>query len=151
MSLTIRRQGDQLAGQPWAVGILRGALNIYPESETNFFCTINDAQFTFIKDDKREVTAVIHYMEGRLRNPLTTAPKVEWRPRSGRRRESISVPEPIIRFSGSSVCQHGVDIRIPGSGYEAVFIPQGNPLIRIPDDDTLGAVSHVDDGSHLQF
>jgi hypothetical protein len=41
---------------------------IHPESETNFLRTINGAQFTFIKNDKREVAAVIHHMEGRAGN-----------------------------------------------------------------------------------
>ena len=66
MKLTIRQQGDQLVGQVWgSKNLLQGAFNIYPESETNFLCTINGAQFTFIKNDKGEVTAVIHHMEGR--------------------------------------------------------------------------------------
>jgi len=42
-----------------------GAFNIYPETETNFLCTINGAQLTFIKNDQGEVTAIIHHMAGR--------------------------------------------------------------------------------------
>jgi hypothetical protein len=65
MKLTIRRQGDQLVGQARGMGVLRGAFNIYPETETNFLCTINGAQLTFIKNDQGEVTAIIHHMAGR--------------------------------------------------------------------------------------
>jgi hypothetical protein len=41
------------------------AFDIYPESETNFFLKFDGAQLTFIKNDKGEVTAVIHHMDGR--------------------------------------------------------------------------------------
>ena len=64
MKLTIWRQGDQLVGQAWGGDAIPGAFNIYPESETNFFLKIKGAQFTFVKNDKREVTAVIHHMAG---------------------------------------------------------------------------------------
>jgi CubicO group peptidase (beta-lactamase class C family) len=66
MKLTIRREGDQLVWQAWGKGATRGAIDIYPESETNFFIKINDTdtQLTFIKNDKGEVTAVIHHEVG---------------------------------------------------------------------------------------
>ncbi len=62
--LKIWREGDQLVGQVWGENTLKGAFDIYPESETNFFDKVYGAQLTFIKNDKgevREVTAVIHY------------------------------------------------------------------------------------------
>jgi hypothetical protein len=40
---------------------LHGAFDLFPESETNFFVKVNGAQLTFIKNDKGEVTAVIHH------------------------------------------------------------------------------------------
>ena len=58
-TVTIWREGDQLVGN---VG--QGPFEIYPESETNFFLKINGAQLTFIKNDKGEVTAVIHHSYG---------------------------------------------------------------------------------------
>jgi len=66
MKLTIRREGDQLVWQAWGKGATRGAIDIYPESETNFFLKINanDTQLTFIKNDKGEVTAVVHHEAG---------------------------------------------------------------------------------------
>jgi CubicO group peptidase (beta-lactamase class C family) len=63
--LTISREGDQLVWQAWGENATRGAIDIFPESETNFFLKLNGAQLTFIKNDKGEVTAVIHHMEGR--------------------------------------------------------------------------------------
>ena len=63
-SLTIRRNGDHLVWQGFGRNALQGALDVYPESETNFFLKINGAQVTFIKNDKGEVTAVIHHMAG---------------------------------------------------------------------------------------
>jgi hypothetical protein len=62
--VTIRRNGDHLVWQGVGRAALPGALDVYPESETNFFVKINGAQLTFIKNDKGEVTALIHHMEG---------------------------------------------------------------------------------------
>ncbi len=63
MKLTIRRQGDQLIAQCQGRGAYRSAFHIYPESETNFLATFNDAQLTFIKNGEGEVTGVIHHLE----------------------------------------------------------------------------------------
>jgi len=62
--VTIRRNGDQLVWQGVGGNALPGALDLYPESETNFFLKINGAQVTFIKNDQGEVTALIHHMAG---------------------------------------------------------------------------------------
>jgi acetyl esterase/lipase len=64
IKVSIWREGDQLVSQAWGENVLKGAFHIYPESETNFFLKVNGAQLTFIKNDKREVTAVIHNVEG---------------------------------------------------------------------------------------
>lgn len=58
--LTIRREGEQLVAQPRSGSETPGALDVYPTSETNFFLKIDGSQLTFIKNDKGEVTAVIH-------------------------------------------------------------------------------------------
>lgn len=42
----------------------RPKVKIYPESETQFFMTIVDAQITFVKNEKGEVTELILHMEG---------------------------------------------------------------------------------------
>ena len=62
--LTISREGDQLVWQAWGEYATPGAIDIYPESETNFFIKLNGAQLTFIKNDQGEVTAVIHHLPG---------------------------------------------------------------------------------------
>jgi pimeloyl-ACP methyl ester carboxylesterase len=62
--VAIRRKGDHLVWQAFGGDALRGVLDVYPESETNFFLKINGAQLTFIKNNKGEVTAVIHQMAG---------------------------------------------------------------------------------------
>ena len=62
--LTIWREGDQLVGQAWDKDAIPGAFDIYPESEMNFFFKFNGAQLAFVKNDKGEVTAVIHHMTG---------------------------------------------------------------------------------------
>ena len=63
LKLTIWRQGDRLAGQWSGLHAFPDVVDIYPESETNFFLTINGRQngeqLIFIKNDQGEVTAVI--------------------------------------------------------------------------------------------
>ncbi len=60
IQLHITREGDNLSarviGQP--------ACAIYPESETKFFYKIVDAQITFVKDDKGEVTGLVLHQGG---------------------------------------------------------------------------------------
>ncbi len=58
--LTIRRHDDQLVEQITTKNKSYPAVEIYPESETNFFVTAKDPhELTFVKNDKGEVTAVI--------------------------------------------------------------------------------------------
>jgi pimeloyl-ACP methyl ester carboxylesterase len=64
--VTIRRKGDHLVWQAFLDKAWAGALDLYPESETNFFIKINGAQVTFIKNDKGEVTALTHQAAGLL-------------------------------------------------------------------------------------
>jgi CubicO group peptidase (beta-lactamase class C family) len=64
IKLTIWRQEDQLVGRALGRNGGGGDFEIYPESETNFFLKINGAQLTFIKNDKGEVTAVMHHIAG---------------------------------------------------------------------------------------
>jgi D-alanyl-D-alanine-carboxypeptidase/D-alanyl-D-alanine-endopeptidase len=57
---TIKHSGGhlmaQLAGQTF--------LEVFPESETNFFYKVVDAQLTFVKNDKGEVTSLILHQNG---------------------------------------------------------------------------------------
>jgi CubicO group peptidase (beta-lactamase class C family) len=64
MKVRIWRQGEQLLWQAWGKDAAKGAIDLYPESETNFFLKFNGAQLTFLKNDKGEVTAVRHHLEG---------------------------------------------------------------------------------------
>ncbi|HEX4644354.1 MAG TPA: alpha/beta fold hydrolase [Verrucomicrobiae bacterium] len=58
--MTIRRQGDQLVEQITTKNKSYPAMEIYPESGTNFFVTAKDPhELTFVKNDIGEVTAVI--------------------------------------------------------------------------------------------
>ena len=65
--MTIRREGDQLVWQARydkVIYMSPGAMELFSESESNFFMKITGTQFRFIKNDKGEVTAVIHHVEG---------------------------------------------------------------------------------------
>jgi hypothetical protein len=57
--LTIWRQRDQPRGHCTAMIENGAAFEIYPESETNFFVENSPLQFSFIRNDKGETTAVI--------------------------------------------------------------------------------------------
>jgi hypothetical protein len=59
LTVTISRIGDQLTWQAQGVQI-----DIFPQSETDFFLKINGAQLLFVKNDRREVMAVIHRLAG---------------------------------------------------------------------------------------
>jgi len=58
MKLTLRRDGDKLVSQAWVEDDTDGPVEVFPESETEFFDRFGN-QWTFIKNDKREVTTVI--------------------------------------------------------------------------------------------
>jgi len=60
----IWREGDQLVGQARGENTLKLPFNIYAESQTNFFLKINGAELTFIKNDKGEITSVMHHIAG---------------------------------------------------------------------------------------
>jgi hypothetical protein len=59
--LTVTRDGDKLLTQ--ATGQQR--LEIFPESETEFFLKVVDAQLTFVKDADGKVNQVILHQGGR--------------------------------------------------------------------------------------
>ncbi|MDB6064835.1 MAG: beta-lactamase [Pedosphaera sp.] len=64
MKLTIWREEGRLVGKIRGENTIQGAFDIYPESETDFFIKLNGARLTFIKDDKGEVTSVVHHETG---------------------------------------------------------------------------------------
>ena len=55
----MERLTAQLTGQP--------AFDIFPESETQFFLKVVDAQLSFVKDDKGQVTELILKQGGEQR------------------------------------------------------------------------------------
>jgi len=67
--LVVTREGDkvfaQLTGQP--------KFEIFPKSETNFFWKVVEAEVTFVKNEKGEVTKAIHRQGGQTIN----APRLE--------------------------------------------------------------------------
>ena len=62
----IRRNGDHLVWQEVGEWGARSGLDLYPESETNFFHEGRRGQvtFTFVKNDKGEAVALIHHLAG---------------------------------------------------------------------------------------
>ena len=67
MKLTIRREGDKLVGQGfvWEGRVWKNSFfDMLPESETNFFDRYMYSQYTFVKNEKGEVDAVIRHCQG---------------------------------------------------------------------------------------
>jgi hypothetical protein len=62
--ITIRRDGDHLVWHGVGRDALPGDLKVYPVSETSFYVIINGARLTFIKNEKGEVTSLIHHLAG---------------------------------------------------------------------------------------
>lgn len=60
-SLVFTREGYKLFMQPTG----QSKVEIFPESETDFFLTVVDAQVSFVKDDKGQVNEAILYQNGR--------------------------------------------------------------------------------------
>lgn len=58
MKLTLHREGDKLVSQAWTEDDTDGQVDVFPESETRFFDKFGN-QWTFVKNHKREVTAVV--------------------------------------------------------------------------------------------
>jgi hypothetical protein len=59
--MTITREGDRLMVQPKG----KRKVEVFPESETEFFLKVADVQLTFIKDDKGKVTHLVLHQGGR--------------------------------------------------------------------------------------
>jgi CubicO group peptidase (beta-lactamase class C family) len=59
--MTIVREGDHLFAQPTN----QARLEFFPESETEFFSKVVDAQITFVKDDTGKVTHIVVSQGGR--------------------------------------------------------------------------------------
>jgi len=68
-ALTVTVENDDL----WAQATGQDKYQIFPESETEFFYTVVDAQITFTKDDAGNVTGLVLHQGGRN----TPAPKQE--------------------------------------------------------------------------
>jgi serine-type D-Ala-D-Ala carboxypeptidase/endopeptidase len=63
-TVTVSREGDQLVWRARGENLVPGAIYLYPESETNFFTQIYDnAQLTFFKNERGQVTSMIHHVD----------------------------------------------------------------------------------------
>jgi hypothetical protein len=62
--VTIWREGNQLIWRARGKNATQGDIDLFPESETNFFLKIDGAQLTFLKNDQGDVTTVIHHLAG---------------------------------------------------------------------------------------
>lgn len=63
--ITISREQGLLVWRAQGTNFATGAIYLNPQSETNFFMQIYDhAQLTFIKDERGEVTSIIHHVDG---------------------------------------------------------------------------------------
>jgi hypothetical protein len=61
LSLTVTHEGDQLSLQ--ATG--QGKIELFAETETDFFLKVASAQISFVKDDNGQVTQLVLHQNGR--------------------------------------------------------------------------------------
>ena len=63
--ITMSRDGNLLVWRALGKNFDPGAIYLYPESETHFFMQLfNNAQLTFIKDERGQVTSILHHIDG---------------------------------------------------------------------------------------
>ena len=60
-SITVTREGDQIFGQPTG----QGKAELFPQSETEFFLKVVDAQVTFEKGPDGKATGLVLHQNGR--------------------------------------------------------------------------------------
>jgi serine-type D-Ala-D-Ala carboxypeptidase/endopeptidase len=64
IKMAIWREGDRLMVQAWGPNVIKGAIAFDPESGADFFDKIFGLRLTFIKNEKGQVTGVIHHFAG---------------------------------------------------------------------------------------
>ena len=64
IKMTIWREGSQLLAQVWGHNVFKGAIDIYPESETTFFDKIFGLDLTFTRNEKGNVAAAVRHQDG---------------------------------------------------------------------------------------
>ena len=75
--MTITREGDRLMSQPTG----QRKIEIFPESETEFFLKVNDIGLTFVKDDQGNVTHMLVHQGGRDTRAKRLEPEAKEQPR----------------------------------------------------------------------
>ncbi|HEX3798790.1 MAG TPA: serine hydrolase [Verrucomicrobiae bacterium] len=64
-TIAMSQEGGLLVWRATGKNFDTGAIYLYPESETNFFMEIYDnAQLTFVKNERGQATSIIHHVEG---------------------------------------------------------------------------------------
>ena len=75
IAITITKEGEslyaQLTGQP--------SFEIFPESETKFFLKVVDAQLTFVKDEKGQVTHLVLHQNGIDQRAMKRGVEIDWK------------------------------------------------------------------------
>ena len=73
--VTVSLKEDQLVWRASGENFIPGAIYFYPESETNFFTQLFDnAQLTFIKNERGQVTSIVHHVPGVPDEVMTRLP-----------------------------------------------------------------------------
>jgi hypothetical protein len=120
MNLLVMLEGEQLktklGSQP--------AFEIYPESETQFFLKVVDAQLEFVKDAKGQVTDVILHQNGRDQKAPRKSTNVEL----PQERKSIAVAAAVLKqYTGVYELAPGVDVAMTIEGDQLMTQITGQP------------------------
>jgi CubicO group peptidase (beta-lactamase class C family) len=127
MLMTITRGGNQLFGQLTG----QGSIPIYPESETEFFVRVVDAQITFRTDTQGRVNALVLHQLGRdqLAQRLDTDadPIDEW---FGHKVNPVD-PRVFDAYVGEYELQPGVKFSVTREGDRLLVQLSGQPRIEV--------------------
>lgn len=106
----------QLTGQP--------KFEVFPESETKFFLKVVDAQLTFVKDEKEQVTHLILHQNGIDQRAMKRGVEIDWK--------EMTLPTEILeKYVGKYKLLPGFVITIAKKDNRLMIQATGQPKVEI--------------------
>lgn len=128
--ITVTKEADRLFAQ--ATG--QGKAEVFPESETKFFYTVVDAQLTFVRDGKGQVTHLILHQNGRDMQARRLGP--DYQPPPPRKEVAVK-PEILKAYVGRYELMPGVVFDVSLDGDKLMVQITGQPRIQVyPESET---------------
>ncbi|HEX7184527.1 MAG TPA: DUF3471 domain-containing protein, partial [Thermoanaerobaculia bacterium] len=128
--ITVTKEENRLFAQ--ATG--QGKAEVFPESETKFFYTVVDAQLTFVKDDKGQVTHLILHQNGMDQRARRLGP--DYQPPPPRKEVAVN-PEILKSYAGRYELVPGVVFDVTVEGDKLMVQITGQPRVQVyPESET---------------